>query len=278
MTGFTTTSLTLALVFAASSAFAQTARTANTEETSARAPAAPAPAAVPSTVLQRGYVSVNGAYQGTTTSFTNSWSVPYYLERESLNSSYSIKPAVLVDVGAGVRVWRNLTVGAAVSRYHRSDSASLTATVPHPLLYEQPRSFTGTAPGPSRTETAVHANAMWVAAAGSRVQVGVFGGPSFFSISQVFISGVSFADVYPYTTLTVAGTNTQSQTESKVGFNVGGDVTVLLYKQIGVGMLFRYTGVSGVQPVPTAGNAPSGISQSLKAGGLQVGAGFRLRF
>jgi hypothetical protein len=240
---------------------------ATDQPTSGSVPAAAAP-----TALHRGYFSVNAGYQGATNNFTSAWSLPCYLEAESVNVGYSVKPGVLIDVGGGVRVWRGLTVGVAVSRYNRADLASLSASVPHPLYYDQPRSFQGTAAGPQRTETAVHVQAMWVFAAARKIQVGVFGGPSLFSVKQVFIWSVNFADVYPYDTVTVSNTPTESQFASKTGFNVGGDVTYLVYKQIGVGGLVRFSGVR------VGFKTQDGTALSLKAGGLQVGAGFRVRF
>jgi hypothetical protein len=275
--------LILLLAFAASPVFAQTTTAAGdgvvgTEPGSVLpAPAAAAPPARmrvtdPSPVIPHGYFSVNAGYQGTTNSFTNSWSLLYYFETESLNATYSIKPGMLIDVGAGVRLVRNLALGVAFSRYHRSEPASLSASVPNPLLYDHPRSVDATAPGPARTETAIHLSAMWVFAAAPKIQVGVFGGPSLFSVSQVAIASVEFAEVYPYDTVTIANTATWSQRRWKAGFNAGGDLTFLLRRQVGVGALVRYSAVH------VGFNAPDGAPVSLKAGGLQVGAGLRLRF
>jgi hypothetical protein len=229
-------------------------------------------APAPPTVLQRGYFSVNAGYQGTTNNFTNTWSFPYDLETTSVTASYSMKPGVLIDVAGGVRLWRDLSIGAAVSRYDRSDFASLSASVPHPFFYNQPRSFQGTSPGPKRTETAAHLQAMWTFAAGSKIQVGVSGGPTFFTVRQTFISAVSFAEVYPYDTISISNTSTGTQSASKATFNVGGDLTCLIYKQIGVGGMVRFSGV-------TVGfKAADGSTLLVKAGGLQVGAGLRVRF
>jgi hypothetical protein len=224
------------------------------------------------TVLQRGYFSVNAGYQGTTNNFTNTWSFPYDLETASVTAGYSVKRGVLIDIAGGVRVVRDLTVGVAVSRYQRSDPASLSASVPHPFFYNQPRSFQGTSAGAQRTETAVHVQAMWTFAAARKVQVGVFGGPSVFSVKQVLIWSINFADVYPYDSVTVSNTSTQAQSASKTGFNVGADVTYLFYKQIGVGGMVRFSGVS------VGFKTQDGTALSLKAGGLQVGAGIRFRF
>ncbi len=229
-------------------------------------------AASPPTMPWRGYLSLNVGYQGTTNTFTSSWKAPYYLETESLAAGYSQKPGVLIDAGAGVRVWGALALGVAVSRYHRSDFASLSATVPHPLLFNQPRAFSATSAGPSRTETAAHVQAMWLLAARPNIQVGVFGGPTVFSVEQVTISAVNFAEVYPYTVVTVANVATERQTRTKVGVNVGGDVTILVQRHVGVGVLARYSGTT----VDFTG--PGGATVPSKAGGFQVGGGLRFRF
>ncbi len=231
-----------------------------------------------SNALQHGYVSVNGGYQATSNTFTGSWSVPYYLENESVTANYTMKPAVLFDAGGGVRVWRNLVAGVAVSWYHRSDPAAVTATVPYPLLYSASRSFSQNVSGPERTELAVHPHVMWVIPASSRIQVGVFGGPSVYSVKQTEVSGLTFAEAYPYTTLTLASATTRSQTTSRIGFNAGFDVTVLLHRQIGVGMLLRYTGMTAETPPPTTSPGRNFALAFGQGGGLQVGAGVRLRF
>jgi len=231
-----------------------------------------APAAAMPTAMQHGYFNVNGGYQGTTNAFTSAWSYPSNLETASVTARYSVKPGVLIDVAGGVRLWRDLSIGAAVSRYDRSDFASLSASVPHPFFYNQPRSLQATSPGPKRTETAVHLQAMWSFAAGSRIQLGVSGGPTFFTVRQTFISAVSFAEVYPYDTISISNTSTGTQSASKATFNVGGDLTCLIYKQIGVGGMVRFSGV-------TVGfKAADGSALLVKAGGLQVGAGLRVRF
>jgi opacity protein-like surface antigen len=238
----------------------------------AQPPAAAVPGTEPTRVIRKGYFSVNAGYQGATNSFTARWSYPSSLETATVTAEYPVKPGVLIDIAGGVRLVRDLTVGVAVSRYQRSDPASLSASVPHPFFYNQPRTLDATVSGPQRTETAVHVQAMWTFAAAAKVQVGLFGGPSVFSVRQVIVSAVNFAEAYPYDTITLSSTSTQTQTASKVGFNVGADVAYLLNKQIGVGVMIRYSGV-------TVGfKAPDGTALSLKAGGLQVGAGFRVRF
>ncbi len=227
-------------------------------------PSAPAPG--------RGYLSLNAGYQGTTTSFSNTWSYASNLETAAVTAAYSIKPALLIDGGGGVRVWRGLMVGVAVSRFERSDAAGVSASVPHPFFYNTPRTYQGTTGGPHRTETGLHIQAMWTAPLARHVLASVFGGPSVFSVRQVFVSSLNLSDAYPYDSISLANASTEARTASKVGFNVGGDFTYLLYREIGVGAMVRYSGAS----VPF--RAPDGTAVALKAGGVQAGAGLRVRF
>lgn len=269
------------LLLTASAAFAQSTTGPGADDTQARSEnastGATAPARTPApfslAMLRHFYVSANGGYQDTTNTFATSWTMPYYLETASLNANYSAKPGILIDVGGGVRVWRDLTLGVAVSRYHRADAASVSATLPNPLLFDQPRTFAGTTAGPSRTETAAHVQAMWTLAVRPKILVGIFGGPSYFSISQVTISDVNFDEVYPFVTVSIGSVSTGSRHGSKIGFNAGTDLTVLVYKQVGAGVFVRYSAV-------TIGGftGPDGAPLSLKAGGVQAGAGIRVRF
>ncbi len=269
--------LVAAVLMGASSAFAQTgdsrpdARESQAAATPRRQPSGASPA-LSDTALKYGYVSFNVGYQGTTSSFSNTWSYASNLETAAVTAAYSVKPALLVDGGGGVRVWRGLTLGVAVSRYRRSDDAGIAASVPHPFFYNTARTYQGTTGGPQRTETAAHVQAMWTARVARRVQLSVFGGPSYFDVEQVFLSSVNFAQAYPYDSITFANAPTQARSASKIGFNVGADFTYLLYRQIGVGAMVRFSGAN----VPFT--APDGTAMSLKAGGVQGGAGLRVRF
>ena len=229
-------------------------------------------AAATAAVMPHGYFFVNAGYQGTTNAFTSTWSYPSNQETASVTAGYSVKPAVLIDVAGGARLWRDLSIGVAVSRYHRADLASLSASVPHPFYFNQPRSFQASTAGPERTETAVHLQAMWTFAAASRIQVGVFGGPSVFRVSQVTISAVNFAEAYPYDTVTLGNVSMKTQAASKATFNAGVDLTWLVYKQIGIGGMVRFSGVN------VGFTEADGTALPVKAGGLQAGAGLRVRF
>jgi opacity protein-like surface antigen len=68
------------------------------------------------------------------------------------------------------------------------------------------------------------------------------------------------------------GITASSEHAGRVGFNAGADVAWYFTQRLGVGGLVRYS----------QGNvnltSPDGTTQSVKVGGLQTGAGLRVRF
>ena len=140
------------------------------------------------------------------------------------SQSLDLQRAARTPSGVGVKVWRQLAFGAGVSLFSRQDELQVTAQLPHPFHFDQPRRITGTAQGLTREETAVHVQAMWVAPVGQRVEIAVFGGPSFVSVTQDMATGITFTQVYPYDTAAFTGIQRRMLSASAIGFNVGADV------------------------------------------------------
>ena len=121
-------------------------------------------------------------------------------------------------------------------------------------------------------ETAVHLQARAVVPVGTRLQMMLFGGPSFFQVKQDVVTEIVYADTYPYDTASFGGAQTTAAKESNIGFNVGGDVAFFFTRQLGVGFSTQFSGVNVDVPRVDGGTTP------VKAGGLQAGGGLRLRF
>ena len=113
--------------------------------------------------------------------------------------------------------------------------------------------------------------ARFVAPVTPRLQVLVFGGPSFVQVKQGLVSGFSWKDEYPYDQATLVSTQTASGHASALGFHAGGDVAFFFGPGVGVGGSVQ---VSGATLKLTAGNAQATIN----AGGVQAGGGLRVRF
>jgi hypothetical protein len=241
------------------------------QTTTQRAPARPASPRKASSWSDRGYVSLNGTYQTTSNAFTATSTFTENVETASVTTSYESARSLGLDVGGAARVWRNLGVGAAVTWFSRERNANLSASIPHPFLFNTPRAVSGSVADVPRREVALHLNASWVVPAG-KTRIAIFGGPSYFQVRQGLVTDVTTSSVYPYDTATFVSATTVHLSQSHLGFNTGVDFTARVSKAVGVGAIVRYSRASLQFPV----NA--GQEVEIRAGGLQVGGGVRFAF
>ena len=216
------------------------------------------------------FIDINGGLQVTSTDFTDNIVITEFVEDGDLDATYAIDSGVILDIGGGVRLPGNLGVGVGFSRFDRSNDARVDARIPHPFFFDRDRSITGTATNLTRTETAVHLQLRWFAPLRSRVSVSLFGGPTFFQVTQDLVTAVSFAQTYPFDVASFTSASTAEQSESAVGYNVGADVGYFFSQHVGVGGLIRYSAGSV--------DLPSQDDVSIDLGGLHAGGGLKLRF
>ena len=171
----------------------------------------------------------------------------------------------------GRRVWRDLFIGATYSRFHDSRAADVTAQVPHPFFFNQPRTISSDSEALPHDEDAIHFSAAWVFPVGRRLEVGIFGGPSIIWVTRDLVSTVEFTEAYPYDTASFSGTTSERAREAGFGVHGGFDVTWLLYPQVGIGGTLRYSRAAVDLPMPGGG------STSFDAGGLQAAVIVKLR-
>ena len=179
-------------------------------------------------------------------------------EPSSFSGAYRVEPDPALDFGAGVRPWRQLGVGGAVS-YHKQDAAAdVSARLPHPFFLRSHRTVTASLPL-AHEERTIHLHA--VGPGPPCVDRDRFGGRTLFALSQDLLTDVRFAHDYPYDAATFAAPVTQVQSRSKVGFNVGADVAYYFTETVGVGWLTRFS--RAAVDVPSAGERPVGIPVSV---------------
>ena len=245
--------------------------------------AAPAAAQV-SEEAGRGFIAINGGLQPSTSDFSDTVvfaaSGGVYTERvsgaaaqepASFTSASRIAAGPLFDVSGGVRLWRTVGIGVGVSRAALDVETTVAAQVPHLFVFGQDRSMSGTAPL-TRAETAVHVQVLAVLPVSEAFAVSVFGGPTFFTVTQDLVADVEFTHSYPYDTAAFSAATTVTEQQSQVGFNVGADVAYYFSNSVGVGWLTRYSGATIELPSANGGTA------SITAGGLHTAGGLRLRF
>ena len=224
---------------------------------------------------ERVHISVNGAFQTTTNDFSDRFEFERSLETGSTEVDYPVQGGFVFDAGGGYRLWKNLAAGVAVSYFTRSDSASTTSSFPHPFFFNQPRAVEGDATGVTRTETAVHVQAMYLVnpgGPGGRLRVVLSGGPSFFTVEQDLVTEVTITETFPYDTAAFASAQTSREKGSAPAFNVGADVMWMFNRRFGVGGLVRFARTS------VDLDAPGGRTISVDVGGVYAGGGIRLLF
>lgn len=199
---------------------------------------------------------------------------PLYDEVATFETRGEAGGGLLVDVGGGYKVWRQLYAGLSYSRVGGDVGGPLTGQIPDPLIFDSPRPISGSVSGLDHAEHAVHFQAAWRHPINRDFEVFVAAGPTLFAVSQDLVSALAISDAGSSVTLT--GTTIENVSDNAVGFNIGVDGTYKLrYRLLGypltVGAFVRYAG--GSVDLPGAAG-----TVSLDVGGLQVGGGIRLRF
>jgi hypothetical protein len=222
----------------------------------------------------RGFLNVNFGLQviaedvaTTTTTFS------IYDETGKLTTAQSIdSQAPFWDIGGGFRIAGNFGAGFTYSRLSATGGAEVTAQVPSPVYYDQPRTVTATLNDLEHVEEGYHFQALWMLPITDRLDIVFSGGPSVFSLKQGIVTSPQITEVGPpYTTvnMTVSQTTTKG---SQIGFNVGADLTYRFANNVGVGAILRYAAA-------TVSLEPDGSESSdVKVGGFQFGGGLRIRF
>jgi hypothetical protein len=220
------------------------------------------------------FIAVNGGYQSNTLTFTDTGSRPLNGESLTWTADYAVKSGPLFDVEGGVRVWSRLFAAVGYTRFAETRDVAVSAQVPHPFFFNQSRAIEGDAAGAKHVEQAVHVSALWIATVTPHIQVGVFGGPSFFFVNRDLVEDVIQAEQgYPYDTASFDHADIARVNKSAVGFHAGADVTWRLTKSVGVGAVVRFARATVDLPSPATQNPIA-----LDVGGVQVGGGIRFSF
>jgi hypothetical protein len=217
-------------------------------------------------------ISINFGAQPSASTFSATTNIPVYQQMSTLTTSYSVPSGRFFDGGVIVRVSGGFGIGVAASSFTKSQTASISGSIPHPLFFNRPRPISGTSSPLERSEITGHIDAAYVLSEG-RVDLAVAGGPAFFTVSQDLVANVTYAEAAPYDTVAFTGVVVTKATATSIGFNASVDVGVKLSKSLGVGAIVRYSRTSVTFPLA---NTASGVRAD--AGGAQAGGGLRFYF
>ncbi len=224
---------------------------------------------------ERGYANLSLGFQGSAGNLEDAREFSLYQEQARISVDGDTDAGPFFDIGGGARVWRNVSVGASFHRVSGDGDASVQGSIPHPVFFDRPRSFTAEVRGLQRSERALHISVGYMWIVNERVDVHVLGGPSFFHVSQEVVGDVAVAESGPPFTSVVASPAVATREESPVGAHIGADVTYRFYQQgqitVGAGAFLRYAGASA-DILLLANDVSTDI------GGVQFGFGLRTRF
>lgn len=229
------------------------------------------------TWADRGYVNIGFGVESGSSSITDTQNIMIYDEAGTITSNTSWTSGSLIDAGFGVRVWRNMTVGLGYHQEENDTDGALTGSIPSPIIFNRPRQVTQEVVL-ERKERAAHLVVGWVFPFSEKIDVMVFGGPSFFRLEQDSVPAFENSDIgergAPFTEV-VLDVDATTRKKSLVGYNVGVDGTYILWSndnlRIGAGGFLRFTQASGdILQLTT--------EQSTDVGGIQFGFGARIRF
>jgi Outer membrane protein beta-barrel domain len=228
----------------------------------------------PAPALPRVWIGADAGDQASTTEFDDSFTFTIYQETGSTRVTYPIDAGFAFNVGGGVRLWRGLGAGIAVSRFTRDGTVSGTSSVPHPLFLGQNRQVEGDADGIRREETGIHIQAQYTIPLSRTLQLTLMGGPSVLQVNQAVVTNVNYSQEYPYDTATLSGVDSTRIKDSATGFNAGADLRWMLSQSFGIGGVVRFSRATIDLEVDT----PAHRTISVDAGGAYLGAGIRFTF
>jgi hypothetical protein len=227
------------------------------------------------TWADRGYIHLGWGVESGSSSLSDTRTSTIYEETATVTSTSNFTSGSLFDVGAGFRVWRNLTVGAAYHQEQNDTEGQLTGSIPSPVFFNRPRTLAQSVAGLDRKEQATHIQFGWVVPVGSKFDVLISGGPSFFRLEQEVVGDVSIGEQGGNFSTVVARETLAIRKKSQTGFNLGADASYILWQndsiRVGAGGFVRFAKADMDIDMLNS-------SQPTEVGGVQFGFGARLRF
>jgi hypothetical protein len=208
----------------------------------------------------RTFLDINGGVQGLSPALDAGGSFLLFGETGSVRTSQNLSAGLLGDVRLGHRIGQRFAVAVAIAGFTTKSPGLGIVSEPSPILVASPTVVSLQADF-TRREIGYHPEVAWFVPWSRAVNMSIVVGPSFVHVQQnVMTATVSSAQV-----VSVGPSN---ESGMALGAHAGVDISHSLSRRWGVGLIARYVFAS------VDLQSASGV----KAGGLQLGAGFRLKF
>ena len=220
----------------------------------------------------RFWISINAGAQLSVDDLQDRLEFERNLETATASIEHDSGPGLTIDGGFGVLLSRNgLGAAVSVSRFSRTGTVQVEASIPHPFFDDRPREISGEADDISRSETGIHGQLTYTLQTGNRLRVMLAGGASVFNIEQEFVTNVRYTESFPFDEADFSGVDTDRSSGTAIGFNAGVDIRWFLARNLGLGGLIRYSRATVDLDVQSR-------TVGVEAGGLQALGGIRVHF
>jgi opacity protein-like surface antigen len=218
-------------------------------------------------------ISANVGIQVGDNDLSRQTSFPLYDETATVDINQTINNGAFFEFGGAYKLRPDFGVGLTYGFLSNSGEGNISGSLPHPLFFDQPRTFSQDVSDLKHSEQALHFQAIYFMPFTDKVDFSFSGGPSLFNVKQGLIRGVAFTDVPPsFNSVRIDSVDVVELKDSGWGFHLGADMTYAVTPNIGVAGLVRYT----------HGNVEFNVTDTqtadVSAGGFQLGVGVRYRF
>jgi hypothetical protein len=234
--------------------------------------------------FERGWIDVNvGIAVAAEDAFSMRATTEIFAEPADFGADYSLPRGASFDFGGGFMITPVFGLGVSFSGTAHEDSANVSARIPHPIIpnfYATDDTLTDQVL--QRVEGGVNLQAMIVAAQTDRFRFRVFGGPTYFRVQQDAVTDIRYNQQFlllaRFNEIQITEFDSERIEGNGWGFHAGADASVFFNRIIGVGGFAKFSRGSVDLENTLATAIGDDDVVSVKAGGLQVGGGLRLKF
>jgi hypothetical protein len=219
------------------------------------------------------FIAINGGSQVDDHTFSETREQDVNQEKMSWTTDYAIERSGQYEGTVGGYGASGFGGALTYSFYQDNNStAAVAARIPNPFQFNQDRQIQGQSASLRHREQVVHLSALYVVPIGSKLEIGVAGGPSLFIVNREFVDSVLYDEAYPFDAATFNSTTSREVKKNQAGFHVGADVSWFFTDNVGVGGMVRFSRAAVKFPA-----AVSDETISVDLGGVQAGFGLRVR-
>jgi opacity protein-like surface antigen len=232
----------------------------------------PSTSTAPSSTPTRGYVAVHVGGQAGSSSSQDTFTFSAYDETATVTNDQDYGGGFLFNIEGGYAFLPRVAAGLAITRTSDTAETRLSATIPHPQVFDRPRTATFNDSDATHSEVCYHLFVSYLVPVRERVDVRVFAGPSIYRVSHDLVSAITFTESSPFTSVTLTGATLDERTKTVGAFHVGAGGTYRMTDRLGVDGFFRFARRTVDLPNVTGGTT------EVKVGGAQLGVGVRIGF